>query len=348
MADSISNYSDIPAFDKWDVHSYRYVQSFRLGKYELQPMLLGRLLSWRRSFDVIIFLGNPNILTTWIGLLVCRILGIKTLLWTHGWISPDSRIRGLVRDTFYRLANGLLLYGARAKELGLARGVDSSRMFVVGNSLDYELQKSLREALEPRNLGSTRLDLFGFSCPAVLCSARVTKLSAQRLIVDAIERLRARNIDVGLVLIGDGEDLAYITEEVTRKGFNHRFFGALYDEARIAEITTACDMTVSPGKVGLTAMQSMAYGIPVISHGTMELQMPEVEAIIPGVTGDLFAYGDATDLARVIERWLKLLEEGRAEVRRNCIQVIEDRFCPAVQVREICRAVNSVLAGRAP
>ena len=44
------------------------------------------------------------------------------------------------------------------------------------------------------------------------------------------------------------------------------------------------DITVSPDKVGLTAIHSMAYGRPVITHDNMDRQGPEVEAVIPGRT----------------------------------------------------------------
>ena len=346
-ADSRTNHKDIPAFASWDDLPYIPVASFRIGRLELQPLLPLRVLQWRRSFDVIIFLGNPNIATTWIGLGLCRLFGIRTLLWTHGWLSPDSGAKGFLRDAFYRLADGLLLYGARAKELGVARGFEPGRMFVIWNSLDYETQRRWRLELEGADRAGARYELLGFYGPALLCSARVTKRSAQWLILDAIDCLRQRGIDVGLVLIGDGEDLCRVAQEAKERGIKHRFFGAIYDESRIAEITMACDITVSPGKVGLTAMQSMAYGIPVISHGTMALQMPESEAIAPGVTGDFFEYGNPDQLSTVIERWLKLLHVRREEIRRDCIAMIEERYCPRVQAREMCRAVESIFGGSA-
>ena len=37
------------------------------------------------SFNQAIFLGDMNILSTWIGLLICRFRRKKTILWTHGF-----------------------------------------------------------------------------------------------------------------------------------------------------------------------------------------------------------------------------------------------------------------------
>jgi hypothetical protein len=97
-------------------------------------------------------------------------------------------------------------------------------------------------------------------------------------------------------------------------------------------------LTVSPGKVGLTAMHSMAYGTPVISHNTFDHQMPEVEAIVPGVTGDYFAEGSSEDLARVIAKWF---DTHPTKPERECIDRIEAEFTPAFQRQVIEGALFS-------
>ena len=38
-------------------------------------------------------------------------------------------------------------------------------------------------------------------------------------------------------------------------------------------------MCVSPGNVGLTAIHSLTYGTPVLTHDNFNFQMPEAEAI---------------------------------------------------------------------
>ena len=42
---------------------------------------------------------------------------------------------------------------------------------------------------------------------------------------------------------------------------------------------------VSPGNVGLTAIHSLSYGTPVLTHNNFNNQMPEVESIQPGFNG---------------------------------------------------------------
>jgi len=121
-------------------------------------------------------------------------------------------------------------------------------------------------------------------------------------------------------------------------GIDAHFTGACYDDAQLARYISASDVTVSPGFVGLTAIHSMAFGVPVITHGTMAKQAPEVEAIIPGVTGDLFALGNVDDLARCMKLWLSP-QRDRERTRQACIQLVERFWSPVFQQMIIEHAV---------
>ena len=80
------------------------------------------------------------------------------------------------------------------------------------------------------------------------------------------------------------------------------FFGACYDESKIAELIFNANVCVSPGNVGLTAIHSLSYGTPVITHDSFSHQMPEFEAIIPNLTGNFFEEGNLQSMNEVIEK----------------------------------------------
>jgi glycosyltransferase involved in cell wall biosynthesis len=126
-------------------------------------------------------------------------------------------------------------------------------------------------------------------------------------------------------------------------GVRVAFYGACYDEGVLARLIMAACATVSPGKVGLTAMQSLAYGTPVITHGQWDAQGPEWEAVIPGKTGDLFKYGSSDDLARILRRWTQTVRASQ-DVREACIRLIERFYNPVFQRRAIDRAVAGLAA----
>jgi hypothetical protein len=85
-------------------------------------------------------------------------------------------------------------------------------------------------------------------------------------------------------------------------------------------------------------MHSMVYGVPVITHSDADDQMPEWEAIIPGVTGALFTRDDVASLASAIREWTREPWPSAA-TRRACESIIERFWNPHVQRRLIEHAV---------
>jgi glycosyltransferase involved in cell wall biosynthesis len=105
----------------------------------------------------------------------------------------------------------------------------------------------------------------------------------------------------------------------------------------------ASDLTVCPGFIGLTAIHSMAYGVPVITNRRSSEEAPEVESIVPGRTGDLFEDGDLEDLVGVMQVWLRRRAD-RPVIRAACIDMVERHWSPDSQLRAIERAVMGLPA----
>ena len=304
-------------------------------------------VGWRRDLDAVVYLGNPYFLSTWLSAALARLTGKRVLFWTHGWTRTEAGLKAGVRNLFYRLAHGLLLYGHRARADGLAKGFDPGRLHVIYNSLDYEAQKQARDGVDPLALPQLKQELFGdATVPMILCSARLTPACRFDLVLDAMARLRAEQHPVNLLLIGDGPERAALEAQAQRLGVSVRFFGACYDENTLVRLTMAAHATVSPGKVGLTAIQSLAYGTPVITHDDRDAQFPEWEAIVPGATGDFFQRGDVAALARVIKSWT-LQGAVSAETRRACHRQLDRFYNPTFQRRAIDRAVSGLPADEA-
>jgi glycosyltransferase involved in cell wall biosynthesis len=169
-------------------------------------------------------------------------------------------------------------------------------------------------------------------CKLIICTARVTKTCRFDLLMLAAVKLKAFGYDPFVIIVGDGPEAGTLSALATSLGLAHKFWGACYDEPTLAKLYKASDLTVSPGKIGLTAMHSMAYGTPVISHDNFDHQMPEYEAILPGVTGDFFVENSSDDLARVMARWFG---NHASKPEQACIARIEAEFTPAFQKRVI-------------
>jgi len=291
----------------------------------------------------VIFLGNPWFLSYWLLTPLLRLQGKKVFFWTHGWISErEPRLRAFVKEVFFRLPYALLLYGGRAKGLGLARGFKSKRLHVIGNSLDYSAQKLQFDALATTPRLTLRNELgLPRDHKVIICTARLTKKCRFDLLIEAARQLTAEGQSIFVLLVGIGPERDRLASLAQSYGVVHRFWGACYEEATIARLYKAADLTVSPGKVGLTAMHSMAYGTPVISHGNFNNQMPEFEAIVPGVTGEFFTENSSEALAEAIKTWFMHHPE---KPERACIERVEAGFTPESQRLRI----EAALQGEAP
>lgn len=309
----------------------------RLGPFFWQTGSIS--LAGNKSFDGLIFLGNPLIISTWFAVIHARFRGKKTFLWTHGWLRRETGVKGLVRKFFYSLADGLLVYGERAREIGISVGFAPNRIHVIHNSLDYDQQRGLREKLLLNSASNNSPDIPG--SPFFLTVSRLVPGAGINLAIEAMACLTTAS---ALVIVGDGPERDALENQARVLNVDIRFLGPIYDEERLAALFMATCAVVSPGKIGLLAMHALAYGAPVISHDDLDRQMPEVEAIAPGVTGILFPCGEVPDLVAAMKHFLDMPDSApqRKACRASAIARIEQDFTPKAQVNKITAALDSV------
>jgi glycosyltransferase involved in cell wall biosynthesis len=315
---------------------------FMAGPILVQPGIIPAALG--RDAETVILLGVSHWPMTWIAAALARLSGKRVLFWTHGWIKRERGFRGWLRNRFYRLADGLLLYGDTARRIGIEEGFDPRRLHVVYNSLDHDTHTKLRAPLDITAAKQIRREWFGNEqLPIVVCCSRLTTVRRLDLLVDAAALLRRRGTPVGVLLIGDGPARAALAAQAAERGVPIHFYGECYDEAELYRLVSCCNATVAPGKVGLTAIQSLSFGTPVITHGDPDDQMPEWEAVVPGKTGSLFRPNDVEDLADTIAQWTRapLPDESH---RRDCFRMVDHHWNPDYQLEVIERALQGLPA----
>lgn len=297
-------------------------------------------LALRRDLEAIVYLADPRYPATWLSALLARLTGKRVLFWTIGWFHREPWWQLLIKRLYYGIAHDLLLYGHFAKSIAIREHFTPTRVHVVYNSLDYEKQRSIREQVSPDRLREVRRELFGNSdCRMVVCVSRLQEKRRLDMLVEAAAILKREGRPVQLLLVGDGPEREALRSSATAAGVDAHFYGPCYDVGKLGELVMASHVTVAPGMVGLTAMQSLAYGTPVISHGDPWLQSPEFESIIPGWNGDLFKHGDVEDLAAKVRQWTTG-DPTDPERRRRCYAMIDRFYNPEKQARIIERAVD--------
>ncbi|WP_405246916.1 glycosyltransferase [Cellulophaga sp. Asnod2-G02] len=318
-------------------------KSFLKNKFLYQKGLLS--IFKNNDFDSAIFLGNIYYLTTWICVLYLKMKGKKIYFWTHGVTSNEQGIKWKLRKLFYGLGNKVLLYGENARKVMISNGFKETKLTAIYNSLDYDAQVKNRASISQELVHKTRRELFNNpDIPILFFVGRLTHYKKLDMILEAVKNLHENGTHVNILFIGEGEakqTLKNLTNEYHLEN-QVNFYGAVYDEKLLCNLVSAADLCVSPGEVGLTAITSLGYGTPVLTHNDFNFQMPEYEAIIPKFNGDLFERGSTEDLAIKIEDWFSFSKNlSRETIRKNCYKIIDEKYNPKHQTELINNCIRT-------
>lgn len=264
--------------------------------------------------------------------------GPKLYYWTHGWYGREKRFEKFLKRLYYSKADGFFLYNNGAKDIMKRMGYDESKLHVIYNSLNYDIQMKVRLSMEPSRLYQ---DHFGNNNKNVVFIGRLRKIKKFDLLINAVAILKQRGFFINVTFIGDGEERKNLETIVEEKGIKDKvwFYGACYDERISAELIYNADLCVSPGHIGLTAMHVMMFGCPAITSNDMIHQTPEVEAVVVGKTGAFFKSDDSISLAECIISWFAAHSNDRDRIRQNCYDEIDAHWNPDYQVSVIKKAL---------
>jgi len=264
-----------------------------VGRFSYQAGL-PRLVS-RGDFDAVIFLGDMWSVSLWRAARRARRAGAVVFFWTIGWHRPENGLLGRLRMCFYGRADELLLYGNVGKQIGIRAGYPEPQMSVIYNSHE--------SAQQFEGEGSADLEsVLGGRRPSVGAIVRLTAPKRLDLLLRAVALIQGARPRV--LIAGDGPERSNLERLADELEVEVTFVGAVYTERDIERIYEHLDVTVVPCAAGLTAIQSLHHGTPVITDDDEYGQMPEAEAVIDGVTGSRYRANDVQALADAISRRL--------------------------------------------
>lgn len=302
----------------------------------LRNLVIGPLLwqkgaisaGFRKDIDSYIFTGNVKYASTWAAALIARARRKSVHFWTMGWHKKECGLKRIIRLVFYRIAHGLLVYSDMGKDLAIASGYPAERIHVVLNSV--------ADLPEDGGLFTPRAG----ETVAVGAAARLTEAKNFTLLVQALALLRERGSAIRLILLGDGPERERLVSLVDQSGIDCEFLGAKYEPSEIRDFYRSIWVTVLPSAAGLTTIQSLAHGVPVITDDAEDSQGPESCAILPGVTGDRYAAGEVEALASKLLTWVGKVDEAPDRVATVCRREVENRWTPESQARRMIHAVT--------
>ncbi len=297
----------------------------------------GAIRQFLKSYDSFIVLGQLDFMSTWVILLLSKFSSKMVYLWAHGWYGRENFIKTVIKKIFFKLADGLFIYGDYAIELMKNEGFKADKLHAIHNSLDYDKQIAIRKNINPSEIYQ---DHFKNANPNLIFIGRLTSVKRLDMILDALRMLKERNIEYNLTYIGTGEDLERLQKIVTDYKLDNNvwFYGASYQESELSELIYNADVCISPGNVGLTAIHCLTYGCPVITHNNFPMQMPEFEVVKSGVTGDFFECNNIDSLADTINNWFSI-SHNREYIRLAAYKIIDESWNPHYQIVVLKKAL---------
>ncbi len=212
---------------------------------------------------------NPRVLSNWLILLIRRILLKESTLWGHFLGRQDNQVsQGLGRRLMIVLAGGSLIAYTESEGIKFQQAWPHKKVSVAPNSLVRECEMNF-------NGNSDRHDF--------VYSGRLSMDKNPDILLRAFARFLSLNESPSkLHIVGDGEMEVSMKLMADNLGLTNRvvFHGFISDHHELMKIYDKCISAVIAGFVGLSAVQALGFGVPLIYPAKSKYaHAPEVELL---------------------------------------------------------------------
>lgn len=226
----------------------------------------------------------------WIILVISSLLGIP--VFSHGQGLYNKPRPSSIQKLMFRMAiffsSKYVCYTETVRKSLMQAGIKSSDLSVMHNTVINAC------VVKPDEKVNTK--------PRILYVGRLRNGSNLEVLFDAMKLLKESGNEIGLDIIGDGTERCRLQELTSCFGIDVNFFGAVYDDRVIADLSRSSTIGVYPGDAGLSLVHYMSLSLVPIVHDDLTRHMgPEPSYIKSGVNGLTFKRGDSMSLANTIE-----------------------------------------------
>jgi glycosyltransferase involved in cell wall biosynthesis len=276
--------------------------------------------------DIAVIELNPRVLSNWLILAGRAMWNVPTLVWGHAWGREDSHsLRNVLRLYMMRLATATITY-TRSQREEVRKVFPGLTVFAAPNSLIRACD------CDPIPVLMKDLD-------TIIYVGRLNRSKKPLLLIEGFLRANLPP-QVCLKLVGDGPLRADIDASLAVQGVSGRVstLGHVTNAEILRSLYSRAFCSVSPGYVGLGAIQSFSFGIPMVL-ADREPHAPEVEACRAGENTRFFNADDPDSLAFCLEAmwaeremWLARRGELAAWTARNySVEIMVDGFIEAIE-----------------
>lgn len=243
------------------------ITSFSLGPFLFYDPF--KLLS--KEYNQIVLMLHFGHITTWILLLLKPFYKKKIILWGQGisvkrYMKEEVKPSLLLKMMIY-LSDGVWLYTEKEKaqweKIFPNKSIVSLNNTISGinNVINYSSLKSKNELKSIYNIKQEICFIF--------CARFNNNYRRQDLLIKIIKELD--NTKYGFIIIGDGNFKPNFSD------YNNVYdYGSVYDVLKKQDLFTIADLYIQPGWVGLSIVEALGYGKPII---TFERSMSVLQCV---------------------------------------------------------------------
>jgi glycosyltransferase involved in cell wall biosynthesis len=256
--------------------------------------------------DVITVDGSPKALSPMGIALIAKLKGIRVVWWGHHLSAQPKWYRVKIRLWLAKmLADIFLCYTDDGIKFLVENGFRRDRVFATGNTIDT---KSVQKLIEKYSNGN---DIVKFKQDkglegrfVLLFCGRLRALTGLEVLIQALQNLKKMGRLVKCVVIGAGKEMDSLKELAKTQEVDDMILwtGELRGQERLALWFLSSDVFTYPGRVGLSVIHAMSYGLPVILNDNQQDHGPEYSVFRPGENGWAFHAGSSKDLTDAIVR----------------------------------------------
>lgn len=335
-ADRVGQHISLPLKDvKYD---YSHSINIKHGIWTQKGLSLDGL----KRGDVLVVSGDVHNVSSLRMAIRAKSRGIKVVWWGQLWSASSTKFKVAVRLFIAKQVSDVFLcYTNKGASYLKAHGFEGCRVFATGNTIDqkpvkaaaaeWDNEKLLRFQSQKEIAGKNLLLLCGVLKPKV-------KL---RLLIQAMADRRMIAADTVLAIIGDGDTKKANVELAKALGISDRviWIDATRDQQIMAPWFLSAKVYVYPGSIGLSILHAFSYGLPVVTHGNADHQMPEFEVMEDGKTGLVFEEENVDDM---IEKVVSLLKDRDrlTRMKKYCMEKASSSYSMDNMVDNFCNAID--------
>ena len=329
-------YENIESFSINNASIFNYLK-FSFGSHTFYYLRKAVSFICKENPDIIISSGiDPHLIHTILIFFIQKIFRRKKFYWwSHASLSNQGMIGTAFRMFFYRRSDGILTYNQKGRDNLIYHGLKSEKIKVLGNSLNQEDYGFINHKL---GLKKQKIEV-----PNIIFSGRINRSRRLDVLIKAISLIRKQTgMKINCTIIGGGS-VNKILKLIDELDLTNQFIftGPKYG-ADTSEYFLAADLMVYPKAIGLSILHAYSYGIPVITSNNLKVQMPEIELMAPGETGDLYKEDDYEDLAKQILKWSNKIYESKDDIRKKCINRIRKlEYLPEIMAEKMLNFLDN-------